>query len=250
MVYTCASERPPQVAPTATARPAPAAQPAQDAATPTAADAGAVTNDCHVEEEFARFAQWSDVDPDARAQWAHDHAARLLPSDEAERAVGDVARAILGALVREDFAALAQLVPPGRGVCLRASKGADCRWMSREQVRACPASHRREPWSVDTGADELPRLTCLQAVRRIFLGNPGLADASPSFNCFVPRADNNAASLIVPDAPEGIYVEFFADEDEGSEPARYRPWRSLWLTFAKEDETWSLAAITSHYWGI
>ena len=171
---------------------------------------------------------------------------KLLAPERAEAVARDAALAIRNAIAREDFAALAAYVN-GR-VCLEASKGGSCRWMSETELRACKTAPGREEWQVDTGADELPRLTCRQAFRDVFFAHPGLRNAEPAFNRFLPRPDNNASSIFSPEVPGDIYVELFADEAEVG--GQWYPWRSLWLVFEARGDTARLVAIQSHYWGI
>ena len=173
-----------------------------------------------------------------------------LPSAQvAERVVGASALAIRDALVRQDFAAVARHVAPGRGVCLAASKGAACRFMSRAELAACGKSQRRERWAVDSGRDEPFVLTCRQAMRQIFLGHEGLARASPSYNCFRRRPDNSGAALLRPALGAEVYVELFADDPDL--PGEGFGWRSLWLVFAPAGpDAHHLVALVSHYWSI
>ena len=224
-----------------------------DASQASAADPGDV---CRVEDEMRRYADniSSDIEYDERGAWASKQAAALLPPEQAEAAVGEMAIAVRDALVAEDFAAVARYVKHRRGICLRASKGGPCQWMPVGKLRSCARQKRKVEWEEDTGADELPRYTCREAFREIFLENPGIARATPGFNCFRQRPDNNSASLFSKEPAVDIYVEFFADEIEpvrvGDEISRYRPWRSLWLLFEKRGEHYRLAGLTSHYWGI
>jgi hypothetical protein len=162
-------------------------------------------------------------------------------------AVGPTAIAARDAIAQEDFAALARQVGAGKGVCLAASKGASCRWMTANEVAACGESTTTVEWDVDSGSDEPTRLTCREAFRTIFLGHAGLASAAPSYDTSVNRFDNNAASIVHPDAPGTVHVEFHAPD------AAYpdgNGWRSLWLAYDRDGETYRLVAVTSHYWGI
>jgi hypothetical protein len=185
-----------------------------------------------------------DVDPGVIAT------APTLPTPSAARAqMSSAVEAVRVALRRRDFAALARWVPAGRGVCLAASKGSDCRWRSRDEVARCGRDRRRERWSVDTGADEPPLATCAEAVNEIFLAHRGLAAATPRYNCFVRRADNNASSIIRPHLGATVYVELFADDPEL--PGEGFGWRSLWLLLGPDaDGKPQLVGLVSHYWGI
>jgi hypothetical protein len=173
-------------------------------------------------------------------------APQLLPRDRAETLARTAAVAIRDAMAREDFATLATYVN-GR-VCLEAEKGGACRWMSQAELRTCKTRETREEWQVDTGADELPRLTCLEAFRQTFFSNPGLRSAPPAFNDFTPREDNNGSSVLSSEVPGDVYVEFFADGAQIHDT--WYHWQSLWLVFQSRGEKVELLAIQSHYWGI
>lgn len=171
---------------------------------------------------------------------------QLLPPARAEAVARQAALVIRDALAHEDYAAVAAYV--SERVCLEAQKGGRCRWMAKAELGTCKTREAREEWQVDTGADDYPRLTCLEAFRRTFFSNPGLIVAQPTFNRFRPRADNNASSVISDEVPGDIYVELFADEAEVGD--RWYPWQSLWLVFQSQGDTVQLVAIQSHYWGI
>lgn len=240
LVAACNMAKPAKESPPPAAEPSP--PPATAAVLPAAAvgDAAIPADPCRPTDETTR-----------------EHMASLMPAAEAKKAVEVEALEVRDAIAREDFVALAGHVGPGRrGLCLAASKGATCRWMTAEDLRKCRSNKRREAWDVDTGSDEPDPLTCRDAFRKVFFAHPGLAKAAPSFNCFPDRGDNNSASIINPEASGDIYVEFFADEVDPVTRAAdgsavgHRPWRSLWLTFARSDDRHQLVAITSHYWGI
>lgn len=184
--------------------------------------------------------------PEAHGDGPAQQAQRLLPRERAEAVARQKALGVRDALAREDFAALATYVN-GR-VCLQAQKGGSCRWMSQAELRSCKTSKAREEWQVDTGADDSPRLTCLEAFRGTFFSNPGLASAPPTFNDFRPRPDNNGSSVVTDEVRGNIYVEFFADAAEVH--GRWYPWQSLWLVFQSQGDALQLLAIQSHYWGI
>ena len=171
---------------------------------------------------------------------------KLLPPERAEAIARKAALVVRDALAREDFAAVAAHV--NERVCLQAQKGGRCRWMSKAELGTCKTRKTREEWQVDTGADDYPRLTCLEAFRQTFFSNPGLIVAQPTFNRFRPRADNNASSVISDEVPGDIYVELFADEAEVGD--QWYAWQSLWLVFQSQGDTVQLVAIQSHYWGI
>lgn len=171
---------------------------------------------------------------------------KLLPPERAEAIARKAALVIRDALAREDFAAVAAHV--NERVCLQAQKGGPCRWMAKAELGTCKTRKTREEWQVDTGADDYPRLTCLEAFRQTFFSNPGLIVAQPTFNLFRPRADNNASSVISDEVPGDIYVELFADEAEVGD--QWYAWQSLWLVFQSQGDAVQLVAIQSHYWGI
>jgi hypothetical protein len=170
----------------------------------------------------------------------------LLAPERAETIARKAALVIRDGLAREDFATVAAYVT--ERVCLQAQKGGRCRWMSKADLRTCTTRKTREEWQVDTGADDYPRLTCLEAFRQTFFSNPGLIVVQPTFNLFRPRADNNASSVISDEAPGDIYVELFADEAEVGN--QWYPWQSLWLVFQSQGDKVQLVALQSHYWGI
>lgn len=176
-------------------------------------------------------------------------ALQLPPPPVAESLARATALAVRAALAAEDYAALARLVSRERGVCLAASKGADCRWMSGRELAACGTSARREVWAVDSGSDQPHRYSCAQAMRKIFWAHPGLATAEPSFNCFGARADNSGASLWRGELGAQVYVELHADDPEL--PGEGFGWRSLWLLLAPEaGGELRLVGLVSHYWSI
>jgi len=177
---------------------------------------------------------------------AEEQARRLLPRARAEALARTTAEAVRDAIAHEDFAVLATYVK--ERVCLQAQKGGDCRWMSQAELRSCSTQQQREAWQVDTGADDYPQMTCLEAFRHTFFSNPGLASAPPAFNCFAPRADNNASSVVSDQVGGNIYVEFFADDAQLLDT--WHPWQSLWLVFQSRGKTVQLLAIQAHYWGI
>jgi hypothetical protein len=171
---------------------------------------------------------------------------QLLPPDRAEAIARKATFAIRDALAREDFDTVAAYV--NERVCLEAQKGGPCRWMSKAELGTCKTRRTREEWQVDTGADDYPRLTCLEAFRQTFFSNPGLIVAQPTFNLFQPRADNNASSVISDEVRGDIYVELFADEADVGD--QWYSWQSLWLVFQSQGDKVQLVAIQSHYWGI
>jgi hypothetical protein len=239
LVGACNSPKPAKETPPPPAEPSP--PPEAAAVVPAAAvgDAALAADPCRPTDEAMR-----------------EHMASLMPAAEAKKAVEAEALEVRDAIAREDFAALAGHVGPGKGVCLAASKGATCRWMTAAELRTCRTSKRREEWDIDTGSDEPAPLTCRDVFRKVFFAHPGLAKAAPAFNCFPDRGDNNSASIINPEAGGGIYVDFFAAEVEpvkmaaDGTPVGHESWRSLWLTFARSGDRHQLVAITSHYWGI
>lgn len=213
--------------------PGPSAGPARPAAAHVAHDAAA-----------ARAIERGSCPQDAERAAA---AAQLSLPEVAERQARTTALAVRAALAAADYPALSKLVS-ARGVCLAASKGADCRWMRASELAGCAANARREVWAVDSGADEPPRYSCAQAMRKIFWAHPGLATAEPSFNCFRARADNSGASLARAELGAEVYVELFADDPEL--PGEGFGWRSLWLLLAPEGGELRLVGLVSHYWSI
>ncbi|HUS66279.1 MAG TPA: hypothetical protein VMZ28_17125 [Kofleriaceae bacterium] len=171
----------------------------------------------------------------------------ILSAGPAPSAVGPTAIAARDAIAQEDFAALARQVGPGKGVCLAASKGGSCRWVTANELAECGKSKEAVEWDVDSGSDEPTRLTCREAFRTIFFGHAGLAKAAPTYDTSVDRFDNNAASIIHPDAPGAVHVEFHAPDPTYPDG---NGWRSLWLAYDRRGDTYRLVAVTSHYWGI
>ncbi len=199
---------------------------------------------CRVEDELrAAAAIVTPPDPD---EWVRDRATALLEPAAAEQAVGLDACRVLALLARRDFEQLSQLVDQKTGLCLQASKGSECRWMSPTELSRCASNAAAESWSVDTGASELPSYACAEAFEHIWLADPRVFDVPPSYNCFQRRADNNGSTIVADEPPGTVYVEYHS----GFEPGHDLEWRSLWLKFAPTPDGYELLALDSHYWGI
>jgi hypothetical protein len=214
---------------------------------------------CRVRETLERVVQhdggdwWLDDDARQRwrASWVDAEAARLAGPAVAEEHVADFANQVLAAIAAEDYAELAKHVPE-TGVCLRAAKGAACRWMRPHELARCATSGRRESWEVDSGDDAPTRLTCREAFRRIFYARDFVTEGRKTFNCFPEYArGNNAADVIRTDVPTDFYIEVYAPEIEPvARASEWRPWRALWLHVRYRDVRPELVGLTSEYWSI
>ena len=217
-------------------------------AAPEPAPATPAPDDCNVRATVEHFANkttrfWLDDEHAARVQ------AALVEATTQSLAVTDVvaddARAlsarVTAALKAHDYAALAKLVAPG-GLCLRAAKGAACRWMDPKELARC-GHGRTEAWAVDSGSDQPTRLDCADAFAHIFYDRD-YAKATPKVNCFPePGRGNNSASIMTDEVKTVVYVELYDEDDRGM-------WGALWLHLAYDDVDLRLVGLTSEYWGI
>ncbi|HEY3801026.1 MAG TPA: hypothetical protein VGL61_00410 [Kofleriaceae bacterium] len=243
LVAGCSSDPQPACAPIKIVLPAAAPQPPRSPVSPTP-----TPDSCHVRatvEDFAarttRF--WLDDDHAARAQagFVDGTVASLAVTDSVADDAKQLAHGVTAALKARDYAALAKLVGHD-GLCLRAAKGAACRWMSAKELAGC-GHGRREDWAVDTGADTLPRLDCADAFAKVFY-NRDFAKATPKVNCFPePGRGNNSASILTDEVKTVMYVELYDEDDRGM-------WGALWLHLAYDDVDLKLVGLTSEYWGI
>jgi hypothetical protein len=195
----------------------------------------------HFAAKTTRF--WLDDEHAARAQagFVDGITAELAVTDTVADDAKQLAGRVTAALKARDYAALAKLVGKN-GVCLRASKGAGCRWMSTKELARCDHG-RREEWAVDTGADSLPRFDCADAFAKIFY-NRDYAKAAPKVNCFPePGRGNNTTSILTDEVGTVAYVELYDEDDRGI-------WGALWLHLAYDDVDLKLVGLTSEYWGI
>jgi hypothetical protein len=195
----------------------------------------------HFAAKTTRF--WLDDEHAARAQAGFVDG--MVASLAVTETVADEAKQLTGrvtaALKARDYPALAKLVGHD-GLCLRASKGAACRWMKANELARC-GHGRREEWAVDSGADTLPRLDCADAFTQIFV-NRDYAKATPKVNCFPePGRGNNTASILTDEVSTVMYVELYDEDDRGM-------WGALWLHLAYDDVDLKLVGLTSEYWGI
>jgi hypothetical protein len=215
---------------------------------PAPAPAPAPQDACNVRATVEHFASkttrfWLDDDHAARAQagFVDGTIASLAVTDSVADDAKQLAARVTAALKARDYPALAKLVGHA-GLCLRASKGAACRWMSATELARC-GHGRREPWAIDSGADTLPRLDCADAFASIFY-NRDFAKATPKVNCFPePNRGNNTASILTNEVNTVMYVELYDEDDRGM-------WRALWLHLAYDDVDLKLVGLTSEYWGI
>jgi hypothetical protein len=204
---------------------------------------------CNVRATVAHFADkgvhfWLDDDraTRARAAWIEATTLSLQQTETATDDAREFAGTVAHALKEHDYRALAKLAAPR--VCLRAAKGAPCRWMDNAELARC-GHGRSEEWAVDTGASTEPRLDCAGAFAQIFY-NRDYANATPKVNCFPePGRGNNYASIMDDELPTVLYVELYDEDDRGM-------WGALWLHLGYDPSSnkLRLLGLTSEYWGI
>ena len=243
VIAGCSSDPAPASAPTPTlavSLPRPTSSP-----TPTKAPAPDACNVRATAEHFAAKTErfWLDEEHAARALagFVDGITAELAVTDTVADEAKQLAGRVTAALKSRDYPALAKLVGH-RGLCLRASKGAACRWMNSKELAHC-GHDRREEWAMDTGADTLPRFDCADAFAKIFY-NRDYAKATPKVNCFPePGRGNNNTSILTDEVGTVAYVELYDEDDRGM-------WGALWLHLAYDDVDLKLVGLTSEYWGI
>ncbi|HEX4451720.1 MAG TPA: hypothetical protein VH143_12665 [Kofleriaceae bacterium] len=208
----------------------------------------AAQDPCNVRATVEHFAAkttrfWLDDEHAARAEAGFVDAitAELAVTDTVADAAKQLAGRVTAALKARDYAALSKLIGKS-GLCLRASKGAACRWMDARELAHC-GHGRRQAWAMDTGADTLPRFDCADAFAKIFY-NRDYAKATPKVNCFPePGRGNNTSSILTDEVGTVTYVELYDEDDRGM-------WGALWLHLAYDDVDLKLVGLTSEYWGI
>ncbi|HEY3497434.1 MAG TPA: hypothetical protein VGK73_22210 [Polyangiaceae bacterium] len=204
---------------------APSPQPAVPATSSPGASAASPLREapepprCSLREELENPFNPAVLGGDAAA-WSKRVRERLLPVEESEEFVAASAWRAVEALASGDFRELSKQVGP-EGLCLRASKGAECLQLSRAEVARCGTERKKHDWAIDSGEDGPTLLTCSEAVRKIFLRPNIRRPSRVTHNCFPePGRGNNSQSVVL--RPARSFVEFHVAGTS---------WLSLWLVF-------------------
>lgn len=182
--------------------------------------------------------------------WLRRTLASLPSSDEARAIVAEAANDAVRAIARRDFRALAAMVDPNTGVCLRAAFTRSCRWMKADELAQCGTDRTIESWDVDTGSTEwsATHFTCREAFDQLFTVRP-IDRAVIAYNCFPANAgrSNCGGGYVDLDAEGDLYVEYHLPDKRDPDG---QGWQSVWLTFQSTPRGPMLRALMSEYWGI
>lgn len=171
-----------------------------------------------------------------------------LSAAQAKTIIEGRAREVLLALKARNMQRLSTFAHPQKGVRFSPYVYVDSasdRKLSSSQIRTFYSNNRRYTWGEYDGSGETIRLTFKQYLNRFVYSRDFLKSTDVGYNTKATRGNtaNNAFDVY----PRAIFVDYYLPDL--ADPTGMN-WRSLWLVFEKQNQTWYLVAVMNDEWTI
>lgn len=190
---------------------------------------------------------WLKVRHESLTGWLPGEAmsCRLSP-DAARQAITDEAAAVISLLKDRDFAALARLVHPEKGVRLSPSAYVDTEQdvvLSADEVARLGTDQRVRVWGYEEGTGDAIEGRFTEYYTR-YVYDRDYAEAAPTFNAF--SAPTNTADNLFDVYPDAAVAEFYAPGADGNEADGsglrlvFEPYRAGWFLSGLVHAQWTI----------